>query len=122
MQAAVHKCTAALDFLENVTLSYPVVYNDEALYEHAKKVGETLVGEANVQLFPQISGAEDFSFFSLKTKATLFGIGISNETLKSNESTHSPYFFLDESALPIGAAFHAAIAISYLDKHGAVPQ
>ncbi|XP_017977319.1 PREDICTED: IAA-amino acid hydrolase ILR1 [Theobroma cacao] len=117
MQAAVHQCTATLDFLEDVPLPYPVLSNDEALYEHAKKVGETLVGEANMHLHPVITGAEDFSFFSLKTKAAMFGLGIRNETLKSDQALHSPYFFLDESALPIGAAFHAAVAVSYLDSH-----
>ncbi|OMO82421.1 Peptidase M20 [Corchorus capsularis] len=115
LQAAVHQCTATLDFMEDVPLPYPVLTNDEALYEHAKKVGETLVGADNMELHPVITGAEDFSFFSLKTKATMFGLGIRNETLKADQVLHSPYFFLDESALPIGAAFHAAVAVSYLE-------
>jgi hypothetical protein len=30
---------------------------------------------------------------------------------------HSPYFVMDEDALPTGAAFHAAVAIEYLNKN-----
>ena len=42
---------------------YPVMVNDEALYEHVKEVGEILLGKSNVQLFPLTMGSEDFSFF-----------------------------------------------------------
>ncbi|RVW48068.1 IAA-amino acid hydrolase ILR1 [Vitis vinifera] len=93
--------------------------NDEELYEHAKRVGEILLGEPNVQLVPITMGAEDFSFYSQKVPAVMFELGIKNETLKSDQPLHSPYFVIDETALPIGAALHAAVAISYLDSHAA---
>ncbi|RVX11904.1 IAA-amino acid hydrolase ILR1 [Vitis vinifera] len=89
------------------------------LYEHAKRVGEILLGEPNVQLVPITMGAEDFSFYSQKVPAVMFELGIKNETLKSDQPLHSPYFVIDETALPIGAALHAAVAISYLDSHAA---
>lgn len=118
-QATVHQCTAEVEFAEkdDPVMYCPVTVNSEALYEHSKKVGEVLLGEPNVQLFPPIIGAEDFSFFTKKIAATLFTLGIRNETLKSDMSLHSPHFVLDEEALPIGAAFHAAVAMSYLDGH-----
>ncbi|XVF07587.1 hypothetical protein REPUB_Repub06bG0152300 [Reevesia pubescens] len=117
MQAAVHQCSATVDFMEDKPLPHPVMVNDESLYEHAKKVGKTLVGENNVHLLPITMGAEDFSFFVQKTAAAIYVIGIKNETLKSDQPLHSPYFFIDEEALPIGAALNAAVAISYLDTH-----
>ena len=46
-QAAVHRCSAVLDFKEDTSLPYPVMVNDEALYKHAKKVGESLLGQSN---------------------------------------------------------------------------
>lgn len=94
---------------------YPATVNDEALYKHAKKVGEELLGESNVLLLPQIMAAEDFSFYSQKMPATFFFIGAGNKNAKSSQSLHSPYLFLDEKVLPIGAALHAAVAISYLN-------
>ncbi|CAK7341943.1 unnamed protein product [Dovyalis caffra] len=117
MQAAVHQCTASLDFMEEKMRPYPATVNDEAMYKHAKQVGEALLGESNVQLAPMSMGAEDFSFYSQKMKAALFFVGTKNETVKSVKRLHSPYFVMDEDALPIGAAFHAAVAISYLDGH-----
>ncbi|KAB1222468.1 IAA-amino acid hydrolase ILR1 [Morella rubra] len=117
-QAAVHQCTAKVDFMENKAMPHPVMVNNEALYEHAMKVGEILLGKPNVQLLPVTMGAEDFSFFSQKTAAAIVVVGIKNETLKSDQpSLHSPYFFIDEEALPIGAALHAAVAVSFLDNH-----
>jgi IAA-amino acid hydrolase len=62
-------------------------------------------------------GGEDFSFFSQRMPAAIFVIGTMNETLKSYKPLHSPYFFIDEEALPIGTALNAAVAISYLDTH-----
>ncbi|CAK7336371.1 unnamed protein product [Dovyalis caffra] len=115
--AAVHQCNATVNFMEDRHLPHPVMINDEALYKHAKKVGEALVGEPNVQLFPITMGGEDFSFFSQRMPAAIFVIGTMNETLKSNQPLHSPYFFIDEEGLPIGTALNAAVAISYLDTH-----
>ncbi|ONH95984.1 hypothetical protein PRUPE_7G100000 [Prunus persica] len=116
-QAAVHRCTAVVDFMEDRPLPHPPMTNNDALYEHVKKVGEVLLGKPNVQLLPLTMGSEDFSFFSEKTAAAIFVVGIKNETLKSDRDLHSPYFFIDEEALPIGAALHTAAAISYLDGH-----
>ncbi|KAE8666175.1 IAA-amino acid hydrolase ILR1 [Hibiscus syriacus] len=53
---------------------------------------------------PITMGAEDFSFFAQKTAAAIYVIGIKNKTLKSDQPLHSPYFFIDEEALPIGAS------------------
>lgn len=117
MQAAVHRCTGTVDFLEEKLKPYPATVNDEAMYNHGKRVGESLLGEPNVRLLPLIMGAEDFSFYSQKMPAAFFMIGTGNETLKSGGGLHSPYLVIDEEVLPIGAALHAAVAISYLDGH-----
>uniref|UniRef100_A0A9I9EHU6 Uncharacterized protein n=1 Tax=Cucumis melo TaxID=3656 RepID=A0A9I9EHU6_CUCME len=36
--------------------------------------------------------------------------------MESGIPLHSPYLILDEQVLPLGAALHAAVAISYLDQ------
>lgn len=116
MQAGVHRCNATVDFKEETPLPYPVLVNDKGLYEHAKRVGEVLLGEENVQFLPVTMGAEDFSFYSQKMPGAMFAVGTKNETLQSDHPLHSPYFAIDEGALPIGSAFHAAVAMSYLDR------
>ncbi|XP_021289777.1 IAA-amino acid hydrolase ILR1-like 4 [Herrania umbratica] len=105
------------DFLEEKLRPYPPTVNDESMYEHVKKVGESLLGKSNVLLSPMVMGAEDFSFYSKKMAAAFFMIGTNNETQKPIIRLHSPYLIIDEEVFPIGAAFHAAVAISYLDKH-----
>ncbi|OAY66475.1 IAA-amino acid hydrolase ILR1-like 7 [Ananas comosus] len=120
MQAAVHRCNATVDFMEKL-IPYPATVNDEELYAHVKAVGEGLLGEANVQLRPPTMGAEDFSFYSQKMASTMFFIGVGNETMSPTHNLHSPYFVLDEKALPVGAALHAAVAIKYLDGHNKRP-
>ncbi|KAF2289682.1 hypothetical protein GH714_037929 [Hevea brasiliensis] len=117
-QAAVLQCTASVDFMEETMRPYPATVNDEAMYEHVKQVGEVLLGESNVQVMPAIMGSEDFSFYAQKMKAAFFIIGVRNKNEKSVKRLHTPYFFLDEEVLPIGAALHAAVAISYLDTTG----
>ncbi|KAK8626891.1 hypothetical protein V6N13_134521 [Hibiscus sabdariffa] len=117
-QATVHRCTATIDFLEEKMRPYPATVNDESLYEHAKKVGESVVGKSNMLVIPMNMGAEDFSFYANKMPAAFFMIGTNNETRKPKYRVHSPHLVIDEDVLPIGAAFHAAVAISYLDNHG----
>lgn len=114
----VHRCTATVDFFEETMRPYPPTVNDESLYEHAKMVGEYVVGKSNVRMVPMTMGAEDFSFYSTKMAAAFFVIGTRNETQKPNCELHSPYLIIDEDVLPIGAAFHAAVAISYLENRG----
>ncbi|XAR69797.1 hypothetical protein NMG60_11001521 [Bertholletia excelsa] len=113
--AAVHRCTATVDFMEEKLRPYPPTVNDKELYEHAKSIAEVLLGPSNVQLLPMGMGAEDFSFYSQIMPAAFFMIGTKNETIKSDGPLHSANFFLDEETLPLGAAFHAAVAISYLN-------
>lgn len=117
MQSAVHQCEAEVDFMEDAAMPHPVMVNDRTLYEHGKQVGEKMLGKSNVKQLGLTMGGEDFSFFSQKMPAAIFTVGIKNETLKSHMPLHSPYFFVDEDAFPVGAAFHAAFAISYLREH-----
>ncbi|KAG0500870.1 hypothetical protein HPP92_000942 [Vanilla planifolia] len=113
VQAAVHRCTATVKFLDR---AYPAADNDEELYKLAKTVASTLVGEANVHPFPRVMAAEDFSYYSQKMLAALFAIGMRNESFGSTHPNHSPFFVVDEEVLPLGAAFHAAVAMTYLER------
>lgn len=115
-QAAVFQCSAEVDFMDEKLKPYPATINDPSMYEHAKRIGDILVEENNVQLAPTSMGAEDFSFYGQKMAAAMFLIGTGNKTITSVGSLHSPYLVIDEEVLPIGAAFHAAVATAYLDK------
>ncbi|KAK1421562.1 hypothetical protein QVD17_23996 [Tagetes erecta] len=115
-QAAVHQCQAEIDFKEETPLPYPVTVNDEGMYEHAKTVAEIILGKPKVHLLPVTMGGEDFSFFTQKMPSAVFVIGSRNQS-HVPEHLHSPHFVIDEEALKVGAVFHAAVAISYLDTY-----
>ncbi|CAL5079496.1 unnamed protein product [Urochloa decumbens] len=117
-QAAVNRCTATVDFLEEDLRPYPTTVNDERMYAHAKEVAEGMLGESSVKIAPQTMGGEDFAFYAQRAAGAFFMIGVGNETtMERVRPVHSPYFVMDEDALPIGAAFHAAVAIEYLNKN-----
>lgn len=116
-QAAVHQCSAVVDFADDRLIPYPATINHPSMYEHAKRVGQSLLGENGVQLTPMTMGAEDFSFYAEKMPAAFFMIGVKNETMKSAKGLHSPQFIMDEDALPIGASLHAAVALTFLDAY-----
>lgn len=59
---------------------------------------------------------EDFAFFGRKMPSAMMFIGIRNEAVGSVHNLHSPNFKLDEDVLPLGAAVHASLAMSYLEK------
>ncbi|KAL6217105.1 hypothetical protein ACLB2K_010322 [Fragaria x ananassa] len=117
-QASVYRCSGTVDFFKDKHTIYPPTVNDEKMHEHVRKVAMDLLGPTNFRVVPPMMGAEDFSFYSEVIPAGFFYIGIRNETLGSFHTGHSPYFFIDEDVLPIGAATHATIAERYLIEHG----
>ncbi|KAM3279861.1 hypothetical protein ACQJBY_046936 [Aegilops geniculata] len=118
-QAAVGRCAATVDFMEEQLRPYPATVNDEGVYAHARAVAEGMLGSANVRLSPQIMAAEDFGFYAEKFPAAFFGLGVRRAGGEEDEvyHVHTPRMVIDEDALPVGAALHAAVAIEFLNKH-----
>ncbi|XP_078434416.1 peptidase M20/M25/M40 family protein [Wolffia australiana] len=115
-QSSVHRCRAAVSFMETERMSYPATVNDPSFYEFARGVGEELVGKDKLNVPDVVMAADDFGFYSQIMPSVMFMIGTKNTTLGAVHPLHSPYFFVDDTVLPIGAAFHAAVAISYLES------
>lgn len=108
-------------FFNPSELSYPPLVNEEKAYEHTRKVAEETLGGDNVLLLPSpLMASEDFAFYLGKIPGAMQLIGVDHPSKRSKAGTvHSPEFFPDEDALPIGAALHANIAISYLNTAAA---
>ncbi|RLN33681.1 IAA-amino acid hydrolase ILR1-like 7 [Panicum miliaceum] len=117
--AAVHRCAATVDFMEDKLQPYPATVNDEGMYHHAREVAEAMLGEGNVRRGAPFMGAEDFAFYAQRFAGAFFMIGVRNETMEAMHPLHSPHFVIDEDVLPVGAVIHAAVAIEYLNKHAA---
>lgn len=113
-QAAVHRCSAEVDFSGKEHPTLPPTMNDERIYQHVRRVTVEILGEENVKLAPIFTGSEDFAFFLDEIPGSFLLLGILNESIGSLYPPHSPHFAIDEDVLPIGAAIHAAFAHSYL--------
>ncbi|KAL3521727.1 hypothetical protein ACH5RR_019876 [Cinchona calisaya] len=122
-QGMVHRCKAYVDMKQTEYPPYPACTNDESLHEHVERVGRLLLGPAHVKEAKKVMAGEDFAFYQEVIPGVMFSIGIRNEKVGSVHSPHSPYFFLDEDVLPIGAALHTAIAEIYLNglNHSVIP-
>lgn len=114
-QASVHRCKGYVNMELHEFPPYPACVNDDNLHKHVQRVGKLLLGPANIKDGTKVLAGEDFAFYQEVIPGVMFKIGIRNETVGSIHSPHSPYFFLDEEVLPIGAAVYTAISEIYLD-------
>ena len=104
--------TATLTF----TLGYPVTRNDPALTERMLPTLRRVAGADNVRLGPLTGTAEDFSFFQQKVPGLFFFLGVTPKDQDPSKAAmnHSPLFYADESALPIGVKVMTNLALDYL--------
>ena len=98
------------------TLGYPVTRNDEALTQRMLPTLRRVAGADNVRLGPLTGTAEDFSFFQQKVPGLFFFLGVTplDKDPATAAMNHSPLFFADESALPIGVKVMTNLALDYL--------
>jgi amidohydrolase len=95
----------------------PVTYNDPALTE---RMVTTLrrVGGDHVFTVQPTTLAEDFSKFQQKVPGMFFYLGVNQKGADPAKvaRNHSPLFFVDEAALPMGVRVMANLAVDYLSK------
>lgn len=104
--AAAHgaRCTV------NLAPGYPVLVNDATMIERTRVAARGIgVSADQIVPIPPIGGGEDFAYFSQKVPSAFAFLGASNADCAFPH--HHPRFNIDEAALPIGAALHAAVAL-----------
>jgi amidohydrolase len=106
--------TATVEF----GLGYPVTRNDPALTERIVPTLRRVAGTDNVKLGPLTGTAEDFSYFQQKVPGVFVFLGVTPRGQDHTKApqNHSPLFFADESALPVGVRVMTNLALDYL--HG----
>jgi amidohydrolase len=111
MIAASAGATASVD----IRSPYPVTYNDPALTE---RMLPTLKRAANgkVQLIAPVMASEDFSEFQKVVPGLFVMLGVvpDGQDPKKVAANHSPLFFADEAALPVGVRTMASLALDFL--------
>jgi amidohydrolase len=95
-----------------------VTYNNQLLTDQMAPTLRRVVGDANISIAPQTTGAEDFSYFQEKVPGFFFFIGVvpKGAPLTNVPSNHSPKFFADEGNLPVGVRALANLTVDYLTK------
>jgi amidohydrolase len=95
---------------------YPVTYNDPELGKRMLPTLERVAGEDKVANPPPRTGAEDFAYYAQQIPGFYFWLGIRPKGVPEHEAapTHSPRFFVDESALLLGVRAMSALAVDYL--------
>ncbi|XP_014498602.1 IAA-amino acid hydrolase ILR1-like 4 [Vigna radiata var. radiata] len=121
-QAAVQRCNATVDFLDEEKPFFPPTVNNGDLHEFFQSVAGSLIGSNKVKDLQPLMGSEDFAFYQEVFPGYFFLLGMEDANVERLELPHSPYYKVNEDALPYGAALHASLATSYLLKlHQQVP-
>jgi amidohydrolase len=96
----------------------PVTYNDPALTQRMTPTLRRVAGADKTSEVQPTTLAEDFSKFQQKVPGMYFYLGVNKEgadpaTVARN---HSPLFFVNEDALPVGIRAMANLAVDFLSN------
>ncbi|UCE05353.1 MAG: amidohydrolase [bacterium] len=102
----------------NINLGYPVTVNDPELTAKMVPVLKKVAGEQNVFKVRPKGTAEDFSYYQQKVPGLFFFLGITPKDADPEKvaMNHSPYFYVDESALILGVRALAHLAVSFMEN------
>jgi amidohydrolase len=96
----------------------PPVVNDPAASEVARAAAVQIAGSSAVAWHAPLTGSEDFAEYQRLVPGCFMLLGSGNPDMGLNVEHHHPRFDFDESALPIGAALLAAVALRFLAQAG----
>lgn len=97
----------------DISLGYPVTFNDPALTRQMAPTLQRVAGERFTEA-SLITGAEDFSYYANEVPGVFFFLGIGADDPALVHPNHSPYFYADERALPVGVTAMTALALDFL--------
>ncbi len=105
--------TATVDFGEGAN---PVTYNDPALTERMVPTLERVAGPGKLLVTAPWTPAEDFALYQQKVPGMYFFLGVTpaDRDTATAPRNHSPFFYADEGALPVGMRAMANLAVDYL--------
>ena len=99
-----------------ITPYAPVTYNQPELTTRMLPSLQKAVGKEHVKQGSLVMGAEDFSYFQEKIPGLYLFLGVRKEGVDAGQaaSNHSPYFYVNDSALKNGVRTLATLALDYL--------
>jgi amidohydrolase len=103
-----------------VGLGLPVTVNNPALTSWAVPTLERVAGANKAYATQPSLGAEDFSYYAQEVPGLFLFLGVTPEGQDpaTAPANHSPLFFADEGALPVGVRALASLAVEYMTRSG----
>jgi amidohydrolase len=102
----------------DVHMRYPPTVNDPAMAELLAGAARAVLGSAAVLEAEPEMAAEDFSFVLQRVPGAMLRLGVRSPEWPEPRPVHTARFDLDESALPIGVAVMARVALEFLGGSG----
>lgn len=88
---------------------YPIMKNDPKKTEKLVKIAKNLFKNIEIMENP-IMGGEDFAYYLEEVPGTFVFMGGANKKKGIHSKLHTPNFFIDENALPLGTALLYSLA------------
>jgi hippurate hydrolase len=95
---------------------YPPLVNNAPATEFARQTASHLLGTTAIEDFEPKMWGEDFAFYTHHIPGTFWMLGVRPPSMDVIPGLHNSKFILDESALPIGAAMLATMAVERLQS------
>jgi amidohydrolase len=94
----------------------PATINDAALYQRMLPTLQRVAGASNVREATPSTTAEDFSYYLKQVPGIFYFLGTTprDRDVETAAKNHSPRWYLDEAAMPLGVRSLANMAADYL--------
>jgi amidohydrolase len=92
---------------------YGVTRNDPNLFNQMSPTLERVAGDRFIEA-PQTTTAEDFSYFANEVPGLFLFLGVAPDDPTLIHPNHSPRFYADERALPVGVEALTSMTLDYM--------
>jgi amidohydrolase len=102
----------------NIEAYAPVTFNDPELTAKMLPTLRRVAGPGLIEV-PPVTPSEDFAFYQEKVPGLYFLLGVNALGVEAGQAAanHSPLFYVNEEALPIGVHALSALVIDYLESN-----
>jgi len=100
-----------------IDVGYPVTVNNPKLTQEMSQV-LNWASDGAASIVPPVMGAEDFSYLAMEVPGLFFALGVLPDPGDDRVVgvNHSPYFFVNDRALPVGIRALSGLALNWLQS------